>query len=105
MYKSCLVAIVVPDEQALADYCGTKGKTRAEVLADQAEYQKLVLDSMMQVAEEKKYNSLEKPKAIYLTGEAFSPQNEIITPTFKMKRNVGYKVYQKQIDDMYAQLK
>ena len=47
MYKSCLVAIVVPDEQPLADWCRAKGKTRAEVLADQTEYQKLVLDSMM----------------------------------------------------------
>lgn len=36
--------------------------------------------------------------------EPFSVENEIVTPTFKLKRNVGQKVYQAQIDAMYAEL-
>ena len=105
MYKSCVVAIVVPDDQALQNWCSENGKTKSEVFTDQTEYSKLVKDSMNQIAKEKKLNGLERPKAIYITSEAFSPDNEILTPTFKMKRNIGAKVYKKQIDDMYAKLK
>ena len=39
-------------------------------------------------------NSLEKPKEIYIALEAFSVENDILTPTFKLKRNVGKKIYQ-----------
>ena len=33
-YKHCCVAIVAPDEQALADWCNKNGKTPADVYAD-----------------------------------------------------------------------
>ena len=38
-------------------------------------------------------NRLEQPKAIYLAAEPFSVENDILTPTFKLKRNIGAKVY------------
>ena len=53
---------------------------------------------------ERKLNSLEKPKKIFMSGNAFSVDNDILTPTFKLKRNVAKKVYQPQIDEMYAVL-
>jgi len=46
-------------------------------------------------------NSLERPKKIYLTADPFSVQNDIITPTFKLKRNIAKKVYDKEIKAMY----
>ena len=46
----------------------------------------------------RKLNSLEKPREIFLTQEPFSVDNELLTPTFKLKRNVGKKVFQAQID-------
>jgi len=49
-------------------------------------------------------NSLEKPKEIFITADPFSVENDIVTPTFKLKRNVGAKVYRKEIDEMYAAL-
>ena len=52
----------------------------------------------------RKLNSLEKPREIYIAQEAFSVDNDLLTPTFKLKRNVGKKVYQAQIDTMYAAL-
>ena len=52
-----------------------------------------MLDSINEVAKAKKFSGLEKPKEIYLTSDPFSVENDILTPTFKMKRNVGKKVY------------
>ena len=86
-YKNCAVAIIVPDEQALETWAKANGKSSADVYADQAEYCKVVMDSINEVAKAKKFNSLEKPKEIYLTSEPFSVENDILTPTFKMKRN------------------
>ena len=102
--KNCAVAIIVPDENSLKAWAAANGKTEEEVYADQAEYQKVVLDSINEVAKAKKFSSLEKPKEIFLTADAFTVENDILTPTFKMKRNVGKKVYQAQIDAMYEAL-
>ena len=92
-FKNCAVAIIVPDEAALATWAKANGKEPAEVYETQAEYAKVVLDSINEVAKAKKFNSLEKPKEIFLTNEAFSVENDILTPTFKLKRNIGKKVY------------
>ena len=47
---------------------------------------------------------MEKPKKIFLTKEPFTVENDMLTPTFKMKRNVAKKVYQAEIDEMYVKL-
>mgnify|MGYP000510060203 CR=1 FL=1 len=58
----------------------------------------------MALAVSKKLSSLEKPKEFYLHAEPFSIENEILTPTFKLKRNVAKQTFQPQIDAMYATL-
>jgi long-chain acyl-CoA synthetase len=44
-------------------------------------------------AKENALNSLEKIKDVYLTPEPFTVDNDIITPTFKIKRNIAKKVF------------
>ncbi len=44
-------------------------------------------------------------KAVYLESELFSVENELLTPTFKLKRPQLQKKYQAEIDAMYAALK
>jgi len=59
---------------------------------------------MVRLATENKCNSLEKPKEIFITQDAFTIENDILTPTFKLKRNIGRQVYKEKIDEMYAKL-
>ena len=54
-------------------------------------------------ARENNLNSLEKIKKIHLTADPFTMQNDIITPTFKIKRNVAKNVFQSQIDKLYSE--
>lgn len=59
---------------------------------------------LLKLANERKLNGLEKPKGIHIAAEAFSVENDILTPTFKLKRNVGKIVYQEQINALYEEI-
>jgi len=67
-----------------------------------ADFKALIMTEIEEFSRLRKLNSLEKPREIYITQEAFSVDNDLLTPTFKLKRNVGKKVFQTQIDAMYA---
>ena len=57
---------------------------------------------MKELALSLKLNSFEQPKDIYFSLDPFTVENDILTPTFKLKRNKGLQAYQQQIDAMYA---
>jgi long-chain acyl-CoA synthetase len=59
------------------------------------------MEEINRLSVENKLSSLEKPKDIYISKEPFSVENNILTPTFKLKRNVARDVYKKEIDQMY----
>lgn len=48
---------------------------------------------MKKKEEECKLNGLEKVKKVYFHSEPFSIQNDMLTPTFKVKRNIAKKVF------------
>jgi len=62
------------------------------------------MDDMMRIATENKLTGLERPKDVFFTLDPFSVENNILTPTFKLKRNIGKEVYKPQIDAMYEKL-
>ena len=62
------------------------------------DYKKVIMAEINDLGRLRNLNSLEKPKEIYLASEEFSVENDIMTPTFKLKRNVCQRVYQTQID-------
>lgn len=72
-----------------------------EVLKNE-KLEKAVIADFNRLAAENKFNSLEKIKHIYLTKELFSIENDILTPTMKIKRNVAKKVYENEIKELYS---
>jgi len=104
-FKNCIVAVVVPDEKAVEKWAATNKKTGtlAELCLD-ADLKKDILESMHETAKANKLNSLEKPQELYLTEEAFSIENNILTPTFKLKRNIARDIYKYELDQMYVEL-
>ena len=65
------------------------------------ELKQAVLDSMMVLANANKFNSLEKPKQLMLMLEPFTQENEMLTVTQKLKRNVANKRFKKTIEKLY----
>ena len=57
----------------------------------------------MILANHNKLNSLEKPKQFTLLHEPWTPESGILTPTMKMKRNIGKEVYKEDIARMYEE--
>jgi len=61
-------------------------------------------DEMQKLGAANKLSSLEKPKEFILHSDLFSPENNILTSTFKLKRNVAKEVFLDQINQMYQKV-
>jgi len=97
--ESFLVAIVVPDfhevtkwnKQQPQSECGDT--STPEEICKSAAVNNLIVTSMEQLATANKFNGLEKIKKIYLSPEPFSIENDLLTPSMKLKRGVAAKVF------------
>ena len=71
-------------------------------LCESDELKALMKGEVDRLARDNKLSSLEKPKEFVLSPEPFSVENNILTSTFKLKRNIAREVFQAQIDAMYV---
>ena len=101
--QSWLVAIVVPEMSEVKKWATEQGKDTADLvpLLNSAEFHKAILESFLELAKANKFSGLEKIKKVFITSDPFTIDNEILTPTMKIKRNIAKDVYQAQIDKMY----
>lgn len=97
-----LVAVIVPDFGQAKHFAESHGITYEEAF-QHAEFKAQVIKDMDAKAKEHNLTSLEKIKKVYLCNYLFTVENDIITPTFKIKRNIAKKVFQEHLDKMYAE--
>jgi long-chain acyl-CoA synthetase len=64
-------------------------------------YKAKIMEEITRQGKESKINGFEFPKKMHISLDAFSVENEILTPTFKMKRNDCKKYFLKEIKAMY----
>jgi long-chain acyl-CoA synthetase len=60
------------------------------------------MEEMKAQSKEKGLFGFEIPREIALCSEQFTPESDILTPTFKIKRNVAAKHFSEDIDRMYG---
>lgn len=108
-YQSNLVAIVVPDQDYVdGNYRSTEegkqfqGKTFEELCND-PEFKQVVFDDMKRVGKAADLRGFEKVVCIHLEPKPWTPE-DLLTPSFKLKRAPAQKHYQKTIDQMYEQV-
>ena len=104
-FRSQVIAVIVPNPDQLAKYAKENGLTAATTaeLCANPKVKKEVMDSLIARAKETKLLGFEIPKAIHLESEPWTPEN-ILTPTFKVKRADAKKLYATQIDALYSTL-
>lgn len=104
--QATLVSVIIPDEEQLkkwAESSGLSGKSFAE-LCKEEKVKKHILTSLQKHGKEHDLKGFENIKNVYLETELFSVDNDMLTPTFKIKRHQVKKKFQQQIDDMYAEI-
>lgn len=97
-----IIGIVVVDPDRLAKYATEKG---AEGVSDSLlddDLKKIILEDLVKLAKANEFSSLEKPKYLVLKTEQFTIENDLLTPTMKLKRNIAKVRFQTEIDEAYA---
>lgn len=108
--QSSLVAIVVPDPETLAAIVQAKlpqvhaKKLSFPELCKVPEVVALVLSQITKVGKKAELRGFEQAKALYLESEPFAVENDLLTPTFKVKRPQAKKYYEEKIAELYEAL-
>lgn len=102
--QSWIVAIIVAEPAECKKWAAANGVDASDLgkLMENKDLNKAVSDNLLELAKANKFSGLEKVKKLYLTADPFTIENDILTPTMKIKRNIAKKVYQAEIDKMYA---
>lgn len=95
------VAIIVPDIVSLREWAAQNGvgETDARALCDDARVRARYAEEIARYGADKGY---ERVEAFVLVPDEFSIDNDMLTPSMKVKRRVVVAKYHDQIDRMYA---
>lgn len=98
--KPYLVAVLWPDEDLMREFARSKGlENRIEVLAENEEFRKLIRAAIDRV--NKRVSTIEKVRSFIFAETAFSIDNEMLTPSMKIRRHKIRDAYGKQLDGLY----
>ncbi|KAH7112186.1 long-chain-fatty-acid-CoA ligase/ protein binding protein [Dendryphion nanum] len=109
--QSCLIGLFGITPDAFAPFAANVlGETIAptdvekvrSILGDKR-IEKAVLKELDRIGKKNKFNSWEKVKAVRLFIDPFTIDNELLTPTLKLKRPQTAKKYRQEIDDCYEE--
>jgi len=92
--QSYLVAIIVPDFAGVKKWAAANNKdfeAIKENCNDNADLKKAILDEMNQLATNNKFNGLERVKKLHLRANEFTIEEDLLTPSMKLKRPVAAK--------------
>ena len=96
-----LVALVVPDPDFLADWSKSNGKAGDLAdLADDPDLQKTLQDVLDRV--NGKLSVIERVRHLKIAPEAFTIENEMMTPTMKLRRHVVKAAYGDDLERLYG---
>ncbi|ORZ22655.1 hypothetical protein BCR42DRAFT_406711 [Absidia repens] len=100
--QSSLVAVVVPDKDNFDRWAKDRADGQDIYRSDAVKAE--LLKTLVEFGKQNDLKGFEQMRAIHLSSEEFSIENDLLTPTFKLKREAAYKTYSKEIDDMYSAL-
>ncbi|CAK7294845.1 Long-chain-fatty-acid--CoA ligase 1 [Vulpes lagopus] len=104
--QAFLIAIVVPDVEALGPWARKKGLEGSfEELCRNKDVRKAILEDMVRLGKDSGLKPFEQVKGITLHPELFSIDNGLLTPTMKAKRPELRNYFRSQIDELYSTIK
>lgn len=104
--KTFIVAVVCPDHDVLQKWAKKKGITgTVEELCKNEIVSKAILEDLREVGAAQGLNSLEQVKAVYLSSVGFTIEDDLLTPTMKVKRNKVSEKFADEIEYLYSSVK
>ena len=104
--QSYLIAVIYPKSHDVIDFLKKKNDTvNKENYKDYFEDQELKTDIIKELDKYGRKNGLkgfELPKKIHLCKEPFSIENQIVTPTMKIRRHIAKKYFEQEIKKLYG---
>jgi long-chain acyl-CoA synthetase len=97
---------VVPDPEVLAKWVEAHpelARLDKKALLESKELKATVLSQMEAKAKEYGLSGIERVKKVHITASQFAVTNDLVTPTFKLKRFNAKKFFQEQIEEMYSE--
>jgi len=104
-YKRFLVGVVVIDQEFTTKWAKDNGNTTdmSQLIKD-SKFQKAVMADLEKTGKEAKLQGFEFVKEVLLTLDTFTTENDLITPTFKLRRAQLLKKYKNEVDEMYVKI-
>uniref|UniRef100_A0A674B700 Arachidonate--CoA ligase n=1 Tax=Salmo trutta TaxID=8032 RepID=A0A674B700_SALTR len=103
--QASLVAIVVPDPEVLPGFAQKLGVQGShEELCKSQTIKKAIIADLVKLGRQAGLKSFEQVKDLYMHPELFTIENGLLTPTLKAKRADLKKLFQPQIDSLYASM-
>lgn len=108
-FQPHLVAVCVPEPEPFAQFISRVTKKNVspsdtQALEEACKDEKIVeafLREFILLGKRQKLGSLEQIRALKLRMEPFSPENGLMTPTLKVKRQEAAKILKKDLDELY----
>ncbi|GFQ03833.1 long chain acyl-coa synthetase 2 [Phtheirospermum japonicum] len=106
-FESFLVAVAVPDKNALEDWAAANNQEKGDFrsLCSNLKARKYILDELNSTAKTHNLRGFEMLRGVHLEPVPFDIERDLITPTFKLKRPQLLNYYKDCIDQMYSEAK
>ena len=104
--RSYIVSVIVPEKDECVNYLknnNVDGVTIDNVTRhyENNELKDEIMKDIREIGKQYDLKGFEIPRAIYLSSEPFTVENNILSPTLKIKTNIAKKIYAKEIETMY----
>lgn len=98
--KPFIVALLIPDKDWAMGWAKEKGKPEdlGKLVGDK-DFRAAISAAVDRV--NRRLSTIERVRQFILSAEAFSLENEMMTPTLKIRRHVIRKVYGDKLDALY----
>ncbi|CAI0446855.1 unnamed protein product [Linum tenue] len=105
-FESFLVAVVVPDKQAIEEWAKQHNVTGDyQALCENQKARNYVLDELNSTGKKHQLKGFEMLKGVHLEPVPFGIERDLVTPTFKLKRPQLLKYYKERVDQLYSEAK